>query len=239
MNSLLSTLSRFYASSVGKKIVVAVTGLLLALFLVGHLAGNLLIFVGPEAINEYGHMLHTAGHGGLVWVARLGLLAMIVVHVAATIQLTKLNREARGPEKYGNEATRVASQSSRWMIYSGLTVLAFVIYHLMHFTVRVGNEYNSPELYQYTLKTGEVVHNVYKMVIDGFSWAPASAFYILAMVLLASHLSHGFGSLFQTLGLVTPKTKALFQQLGRGFALFIMVGNCSIPIAIWLFHYGR
>ena len=237
MTSLLDPLRRFYASSIGKKILVALTGLALVVFVLGHMIGNLLIFAGPDAINEYGHMLHTMGHGGLIWVARLGLLAAVVVHVGVTIQLTRENRAAR-EAAYGKEATRVATPASRIMIYSGTTILVFLIYHLLHFTVRAGNEYDNPALYQTTLN-GETVHNVYKMVIDGFSWAPASVFYILAMVLLSNHLSHGVSSLFQTLGLATNRTWPLMQKVAQGFALLILVGNCSIPIAIWLFDYGR
>lgn len=237
MSSVLDSLTRLYSSSIGKKILVALTGLILVVFVLGHMAGNLLIFAGPDAINEYGHMLHTMGHGGLIWVARLGLLAAVVVHIVATIQLTKQNREAR-EAKYGKEATRVATPASRIMIYSGLTVLVFLIYHLLHFTVRAGNEYNNPEIYTYLLN-GQPVHNVFKMVIDGFSWAPAAVFYILAMVLLSNHLSHGVSSLFQTLGLTTNKSWPLMQKAAHGFALLILVGNCSIPVAIWLFDYGR
>jgi succinate dehydrogenase / fumarate reductase cytochrome b subunit len=239
MSRIFDPVSRFYASSIGKKVLVAVSGLLLALFLVGHLAGNLLIFVGPEAINEYGHTLHTLGHGGAVWVARIGLLALLVVHVVATIDLTRQNRAARGDNPYGMEATRVASPASRIMIYSGLTVLAFVIYHLLHFTVRAGNDYNNPELYSYTLADGVVTHNVFKMVIDGFSWAPAAVFYIVAMILLGNHLAHGMSSLFQTLGLATNRTWPVFQKAGLAFTALIVIGNCSIPISIWLFNYGR
>lgn len=237
MSSFLDPLSRFYASSIGKKLLVAVTGLALVGFVLGHMIGNLLIFAGPDAINEYGHMLQTMGHGGLIWVARLGLLAAVGIHIVATIQLTKQNREAR-VSAYGKQATQVATPASRIMIYSGLTILAFIIYHLLHFTLRVGNEYGNPELYQ-TMLHGEKVHNVYKMVIDGFSWAPASIFYIIAVALLCNHLSHGFSSLFQTLGLVTNKTWPLFQKAGNAFALLILIGNCSIPVAIWLFGYGR
>ena len=237
MSAVFDSLARFSGSSIGKKILVAVTGAILAVFVLGHMIGNLLVFAGPDAINEYGHMLQTALHGGGVWIARLGLLAALAIHVVATVQLTRANRAAR-LDRYGREATRVASSSSRVMIWSGLTVLAFVVYHLLHFTVRAGNEYNNPKLYSYDLH-GETVHNVYKMVIDGFSWGPASAFYIVAMVLLCSHLSHGVASLFQTLGLATNRTWPLFQKLGRAFALLILVGNCSIPVAIWLFGYGR
>lgn len=234
MTSLFDPIARFYASSVGKKWLVAVTGLILVTFILGHMIGNLLIFAGQDAINEYGHMLHTMGHGLLVWVARFGLLGAVVLHIVATIQLTRANRAARN-DPYGKEATRVATPASRIMIYSGLTVLAFLIYHLLHFTARIGNEYDSYR----TMLNGVEVHDVYRMVIAGFSWAPASVFYIIAMLLLSNHLSHGFASLFQTLGLATNRTWPIFQKMGQAFALVILVGNCSIPIAIWLFGYGK
>lgn len=237
MSAVFDSISRFYSSSIGKKILVALTGLVLAAFILGHMIGNLLVFAGPEAINEYGHMLQTALHGGGVWIARIGLLVAVVIHILATIQLTIANKAAR-KDRYGKEASQVSSKASRTMIWSGLTILAFIVYHLLHFTVRVGNEYNNPELYS-TMLHGEQVHNVYKMVIDGFSWWPASVFYIIAMVLLCSHLSHGVASIFQTLGLATHRTWPLFEKLGKAYALLILVGNCSIPIAILVFGYGR
>jgi succinate dehydrogenase / fumarate reductase cytochrome b subunit len=235
MSAVLDSLSRFYASSIGKKILVALTGAVLVIFVLGHMIGNLLIFAGPDAINEYGHMLQTSLHGGGVWIARLGLLAAVAIHILATVQLTKQNRSAR-QDPYGQHKAQVSSKSSRAMIWSGMTILAFVVYHLLHFTVRVGNDYNS-DAYKTQLH-GETVHNVYKMVIDGFSWAPASIFYIIAMALLYSHLSHGVSSLFQTLGLTTHRTAPLFKTLGHAYATLILVGNCSIPIAIWLLGYG-
>lgn len=234
MSAVFDSLSRFYASSIGKKILVALTGLMLVGFVLGHMIGNLLVFVGRDAINEYGHMLQTMLHGGGVWIARIGLLAAVVIHIVATIQLTKANRAAR-PEKYGQHKAQVCSSSSRTMIWSGLTILAFIVYHLLHFTVRIGNDYAT---YKTTLH-GETVHDVYRMVIAGFSWMPATVFYIIAMLLLNRHLSHGFSSLFQTLGIATDKSEPLFKKLGSLFALLILVGNCSIPIAIWLFGYGR
>jgi succinate dehydrogenase / fumarate reductase cytochrome b subunit len=123
------------------------------------------------------------------------------------------------------------------MIWSGLTILAFVVYHLLHYTVRVGNSYNT-DAYKIDLH-GEKVHNVYKMVIDGFSWAPASIFYLIAMALLCSHLSHGFSSLFQTLGISTDKSEPLFKKAGYAFAGLIFAGNAAIVLSIWLFGYGR
>lgn len=234
MSAVFDSLSRFYASSIGKKILVALTGLILLGFVLGHMIGNLLIFAGPDAINEYGHLLQTALHGGGVWIARIGLLAATVVHVVATISLTKANREAR-QNKYGMQKAQVSTKSSHIMIWSGLTILAFIVYHLLHFTVRAGNDYAT---YKTTLH-GETVHDVYRMVIAGFSWAPASIFYLIAMGLLCSHLSHGFSSLFQTLGISTDKTEPLFKKAGYAFAGLIFAGNAAIVLSIWLFGYGR
>lgn len=234
MSAVFDSLSRFYASSIGKKILVALTGLILLGFVLGHMIGNLLIFAGPDAINEYGHLLQTALHGGGVWIARIGLLAATVVHVVATISLTKANREAR-QDKYGMQKAQVSTKSSQIMIWSGLTILAFIVYHLLHFTVRVGNDYGTYK----TVLHGETVHDVYRMVIAGFSWAPASIFYLVAMALLSSHLSHGFSSLFQTLGISTDKTEPLFKKAGYAFAGLIFAGNSAIVLAIWLFGYGR
>lgn len=230
MNPLLTSVTAFYRSSIGKKIVVALTGLAMMGFLVGHLTGNLLVFKGPDAINGYAHWLHTLGW--LLWAARLGLLAAVVVHIVATVQLTLQNKAAR-PEPYGFQATRRASKSSRLMIWSGLTILCFLIYHLMHFTWGISNSYYEPGNPRYSLATGD--HNVYNMVIDGFRWIPASLFYILSMGLLCSHLGHGFSSVFQTLGLTTPKTRSTIDLAGNAFAGFIFLGNISIPLAV-MFH---
>ncbi|MBK8092036.1 MAG: succinate dehydrogenase cytochrome b subunit [Verrucomicrobiaceae bacterium] len=236
MSAVFDSFSRFYASSIGKKILVALTGLMLIGFIFGHMIGNLLIFVGADAINEYGHLLQTALHGGGVWIARIGLLAAVLVHVVATISLTKANRAAR-PEAYGQHKAQVSSKSSHTMIWSGLTILAFVVYHLLHFTVRVANDFGS-KAYKVTID-GHEAQNVYKMVIDGFSWAPASIFYLIAMALLCSHLSHGFSSLFQTLGISTDKSEPLFKKAGYAFAGLVFAGNAAIVIAIWLCGYGR
>ncbi|MCB1227974.1 MAG: succinate dehydrogenase cytochrome b subunit [Verrucomicrobiales bacterium] len=234
MSCLPAPLSRFFQSSIGKKILVALTGLILAGFLLGHLIGNLLVFAGPEAINEYGHFLQTAGHGMLVWVARITLLTAVVVHIVCTVQLTRENRAAR-PGAYAADGTNSATRSSRIMIWSGLTILAFVIYHLMHFTLRTGNDYASYT----TLVDGHPAHDVFRMVIAGFSWAPASIFYLIAMALLCSHLSHGVSSMFQTLGLVTNRNWPFFRFVGYAYAALIFFGNAAIVLSIWIFGYGR
>lgn len=234
MTAVATSVCRFYDSSIGKKILIALTGFVLVAFVLGHMIGNLLVFAGPAAINEYGHFLHTVGHGMGVWVARVVIFGSIILHVILTVQVTKQNRASR-EQRYGVDHTQVASKSSRVMIMSGLTLLAFFIYHILHFTARSFNDYDTYK----TMLHGEQVHDVYRMVIAGFSWAPASIFYIIAMVLLCSHLSHGVASLFQTLGLSNEKTRPVFQLIAKGYAALILIGNCSIPIAIYCFHYGR
>ena len=228
MSALSPAISSFLGSSIGRKILVALTGAVLVIFVLGHMIGNLLLFVGPDAINEYGHFLQTVGHGMGVWVARIGLLVCVVVHIIFTIKLTKENRAARS-QAYGFEHTQVASKSSKIMIFSGLTLLAFIIYHIMHFTLHIGNDYGT----YMTSVDGKTVHDVYRMVIAGFSWFPAVAFYIIAMACLCSHLSHGVSSMFQTLGLATQRTLPLFKLIGRAYAALIFIGNCSIPLAVY------
>jgi succinate dehydrogenase cytochrome b subunit len=234
MSALTRPLTSFLTSSIGRKILVALTGLVLVVFVLGHMIGNLLIFVGRDAINEYGEFLRTVGHGGAIWIARFGLLAAVLIHIVATIQLTRENRAAR-ISRYGHPATIQAKKSSLIMIWTGLFILAFIIYHLMHFTFHVANDYGS-----YTAKLeGKEVHDVYRMVIAGFSWLPASLFYIVAMALLCSHLSHGVSSMFQTLGLSTERTRPWFERLAYAYAGLIFVGNCSIPLAVLLGYFNK
>ena len=237
MNALTRAILSFWDSSIGKKILVAGTGIALLLFLPGHMIGNLLLFAGKDAINEYALWLHNLGHGGAVWIARIGLLAALVVHVLLTIQLTARNRAVR--QKYSHPATNRASRSSRMMIWSGLTILAFIIYHISHFTVRIGNDYNGTA-YLTSLPGHEGdVHNVHKMIIDGFSHTGNTVFYMIAITILCSHLSHGFASVFQTLGLRSRKSELLIARAGWAYALLIWVGFLSIPVAVFFFGYGR
>jgi succinate dehydrogenase / fumarate reductase cytochrome b subunit len=226
MNASTCSLCTIWNSSIGKKLLVALTGLVLVLFLAGHLAGNLLIFVGEEAFNEYAEMLHTMLHGAGVWIARAVLLTCLVIHVVATISLTRLNRAAS--PKYVHEQTIQASKSSRIMIWSGLTILAFVIFHILHFTVRVDSGLAD------IAKT-----NPHKMVIVGFSNGLVVLFYAIAMTLLCSHLSHGVASIFQTLGLRSKKSAPLIEKFSKAYALIIWLGFLSIPLAIYLFNFGR
>ncbi|MES2661359.1 MAG: succinate dehydrogenase cytochrome b subunit [Verrucomicrobiota bacterium] len=240
MNAITRCLDTYWSSSIGKKLIVALTGLVLVLFLGGHMIGNLLVFVGPEAFNDYAQLLHHLLHGAGIWIARIGLLAAIVLHIAATISLTCQNRAAR--KQYECNATIQASKSSRIMILSGLTILVFVVYHLLHFTVRVGNEYNNPALYTdhaYMAATGEFRQNAWKMVIDGFSVWYVVLFYIIAMCLLCSHLSHGVAAIFQTLGLRSKKSASAIDLFSKAYSAAIWIGFVSIPVAIYFFKFGR
>jgi succinate dehydrogenase / fumarate reductase cytochrome b subunit len=226
MNALTRSAAAYWQSSIGKKLVVAVTGLAMVLFLAGHLTGNLLIYMGRDAFNEYAEFLHDAGHGALIWVTRIGLLVVVTLHVWATVLLTRENRAARKQE-YEFKATIQASKSSRIMIVSGLTILAFIIFHLLHFTVRVNS---------HLAGLGET--DPYGMVIAGF--APSFLtflvvlFYIIAMTLLCSHLSHGVASMFQTLGLRSKNASELIQKVSLGFSVIIWAGFISVPLAIFL-----
>jgi succinate dehydrogenase / fumarate reductase cytochrome b subunit len=227
MPPFVTSIIRFYRSSIGKKIIVALTGAALILFLIGHMLGNLLVFAGPETLNAYAKKLQDLGP--LLWAARIGLLVAVGLHIVATVQLTVANRAARA-QAYGVDVTRKATKASRTMIWSGTIILLFVIYHLMHFTWGVANGYYDKENARYWLPNGD--HNVYNMVVDGFSWAPASIFYIVAMGLLFQHLSHGFASVFQTLGLTTPKSRPLIEMGGRVVALVLFAGNALMPLAV-------
>ncbi len=236
MNALTRCLDTYWSSSIGKKLVVAITGIVLVLFLAGHLIGNLVVFMGPEPFNAYAYFLHHMLHGAGIWLFRGVMLVMLAAHILATIALTLQNRSAR--KSYECQTTIQASVSSRYMILSGLTILTFAVYHLLHFTARVGpaSGYNTLARYQTTLfgVEGEV-HNAWLMVIDGFSVWYVTLFYVIAMTLLCTHLMHGVGSIFQTLGFRSKRAASLIQQVSIGYSLFIWLGFISIPLAINLF----
>ena len=236
MNALSCKLCSFWSSSIGKKTVVALTGIVLLLFLPGHLIGNLLFFLGRDALNEYGVALHEVGHGAIVWVARGTLLLCLVAHVVATIQLVRQNKAARETQ-YACKATVTASRSSRLMIWSGLTILAFIIFHLIHYTVRIGFGFDGPDFQ--TMVEGHLAQDIHKMMFVGFSNGPVTIFYIIAITCLCSHLSHGVSSVFQTLGLRTEKSASSITAFGNLYAFAIWAGFLSMPIAILFFGVGK
>lgn len=226
MNVLGKTLLRFWNSSIGKKLVVALTGLMLVGFLLGHMAGNLLIFQGREDINDYAEFLHHMLHGWGIWIFRLGLLGAFFLHIVATVSLVQQNRAAR-ESRYACDATVQAPGSSRMMIWSGLTIVAFAVFHIFHFTVRV-----DPALAAMKDPGNPARHDVYGMVIAGFQSPVVVIFYLVAISLLCSHLSHGIASVFQTLGLRTVKSRAAITNLSWGITILLWIGFLSIPILI-------
>ncbi|MEA3213680.1 MAG: succinate dehydrogenase / fumarate reductase, cytochrome b subunit [Chthoniobacter sp.] len=219
----MNATSSFFFSSIGRKWIVAITGLVLFGFVVGHMVGNLQIFLGPEAINRYGAFLQ--GLGELLWIIRIGLLVMFVLHIVATVQLRIENRAAR-PVGYAVTKRRRASLPALWMVWSGLTVLCFVVFHLLHFTT-----HNIDTSFA-TLHDAQGRHDIYRMMVLGFTNKAASAFYIVGIGLLAMHLHHGFQSLFQTFGLSSAKIAPLWDKGGQVLSWLIFLGYVSIPIAV-------
>ena len=215
----MSWFKRTLNSSIGGKLIVAITGLGLVGFVIAHLSGNLLIFAGREALAEYAEGLRK--FPALLWVARIGLIGMAILHIGFTIKLNLANKAAR-PVAYAKKTYRRASLQSRTMVLTGLTLLAYVIYHLLHFTWRTTN----PEI------AALGPYEVYDMLIIGFSNPAISLFYIVATALLGMHLSHGISSIFQTLGLNNPKYNKLFKSIGPALGVILALGFISIPVAV-------
>ena len=215
----------FYQSSIGKKVVVAVTGICLMLFVLGHLLGNLQIYLGEEQLNSYSQ--HLQDLGPLLWIVRIALLAIVVTHIVSTIQLALQNRAAK-PQKYVIKGYQRSTLASRTMVISGLIVLCFIIFHLLHFTFQVVH----PEFRN--LHDAQGRHDVYHMMIAGFRRPLISFFYVLGLFLLANHVSHGFQSVTQTLGINNRKISGLISNCGRIFSWFVFIGFVSIPATILL-----
>lgn len=218
----MSQAHTFWRSSIGGKTTMAVTGVLLFLFVVAHLAGNLQLLAGPKAINDYAEFLHSKP--GLLWVARIGLLAIFGLHVATGIRLSRQNKAAR-PVGYAFEATVQASFASRSMLLSGLSLLAFVIYHLLHFTL--GAVHGA----DHALKAQGGGHDVYSMVVASFSQMPIVLAYVSFQVLLFLHLSHGLQSFAQTLGFHHAKYTPMVKLGSRLLAAAVAGGNCLLALA--------
>ncbi len=219
MNQLLA----FYQSTIGKKILMALTGLALFGFLAGHLAGNFLVFQGADAFNAYAAFLKSKP--GPLWVARLGLLACLGVHVLMSVQLAMTSWSAR-PQGYAGQQFTAADYASRTMRWTGPLVGLFVLYHLAHYTLHLTN----PEFA--VLQTADNHHDAYRMVIAGFSSPLVAGLYMAAMALLSFHLFHGLWSLFQTLGLNHPAYNAARRYAAAAIALGIGIGFLSIPLAV-------
>lgn len=219
----MNWLARFLRSSIGGKVLVALTGAALLFFVIGHLLGNLQIFLGQDALNAYAKKLHDMP--AVLWVARIGLLGAVGAHIVLSMRLAIANRAAR-PVPYATPATVQASFASRTMVYTGPMIAAFVLYHLLHFTFGVVQS-DAAHLVD---SAGR--HDVYSMVVRGFQSPLIALTYIVAMVLLGIHLKHGITSLFQTLGLRHPRYDRLVGTVGGGLAWGLAIGNCAIPAAV-------
>ena len=209
-------------SSVGRKILVAVTGVMLVAFICIHLLGNLSLFAGADAINAYAEKLHSLGP--VVWIFRLVMLGIFAIHVIFAVQLTVENSSAR-PEAYMQKVNEEASFMSRSMIITGCVLLAFVVYHILHFTARVVGVENVE-----TLVDAAGRFDVYTMVVQSFNNLAISGIYIIAMICLFLHLAHGVGSLFQTLGLTNDSTFDGVGKLGKVVSIVLLVGYVAVVL---------
>jgi succinate dehydrogenase / fumarate reductase, cytochrome b subunit len=227
---MLNLLRNLFSSSLGKKYLMAGSGAVMILFVLGHLAGNLQIFLGPEAINRYGHFLQS--NVEILWPVRLALLAIIALHIWSATRLTLENRAAR-PQAYEHWDPTAASYASRTMMWSGVIVAVFIIYHLLHFTVMV-QAVNLTGKDFHTLMDSEKRHDVYKMMVDGFQQPIVSAFYLVGVGLLCLHLSHGISAMFQSLGWKKRSYGECLDRASTWAAALIFLGYASIPIAIML-----
>lgn len=218
-----------YSTAVGKKYVMAITGIGLMGFVVFHMIGNLKMYLGQEDFDHYAEFLKVllypiAPEETVLWILRGGLLAMAILHVHAAWSLTRLNRQAR-PVKYQSERDyQVASFASRSMRYSGTTVLLFLVWHLLDLTFGVVNTVGAD---------GEFVRaNVYDNVVRSFDRWPVAVFYILANIMLGIHLFHGAWSLFQSLGWNNPRFNQWRRAFATGITTIVVVGNVSFPVAV-------
>ena len=211
-------------STVGKKIMMAVTGVILIGFVIVHMIGNLKVYQGAEAFNHYAEGLRTLGepffgYGQLLWILRIILLVAVIIHIVAAVQLVLHSRKARaiGYRKYDGDM--VFSYASRTMTWGGLIILGFVIYHLLHLTFGSAHPDFVP---------GDAYHNL----IAGFRSWPVSIAYVLAMIPLGFHLYHGFWSMLQTFGATNPKVNRIRRPIAAVLALAVVLGNISFPVAV-------
>ena len=227
---MISQIKTMLLSSIGRKWIVAISGLLMIGFVVVHMTGNLQMYAGtPDKINLYAHLLHS--YPIILWAFRLGLIGVTALHIWGTISLARENRRAK-PRQYavtGRTSRLKVTWTSVTMVISGTVILGFVVFHLLHFTGQVVDKsYASME----TTVSGVAMHDVYRMVIKGFSNPWISGFYLLAMALLFSHLRHGAASVFQTFGL---RDRQLVQVIEVGawiLAMALFVGFGSIPVGV-------
>jgi len=215
-NSQLIRVARFYESTIGKKAIMAVTGLILFGFLIAHMLGNLQIFLGPAVMNHYAETLH--GNPALLWSVRTILFVSVVLHIWASVSLWSLKKEAR-PVAYVRKANVSSTWASRTMMLSGPVVAAFVVFHLLHLTTG-------------TFHPQFVELHAYENLVNGFLVIPVAVVYIIVMVLIGFHLSHGIWSMFQSIGFSHPKYTPMIKTFAAVFAWVLIGGFISVPVAV-------
>jgi succinate dehydrogenase cytochrome b subunit len=219
-------LATFWATAIGKKVVMAVTGAVMVAFVIAHMLGNLKIFAGPYEINAYSRALRTVGqpelgYGDALWMVRIVLLAAVTLHIIAAVQLTRLSWKAR-PVNYQYRKNVESTWAAETMRWGGLLLALFIVFHILHFTVgAVGFQ---PGQYRDL--------HVYQNVVAGFSVRPVAVFYIIAMAALCLHLDHGLWSFLQTLGGSTPRNVATLRVISRIIAIVIFAGFISVPLSV-------
>lgn len=215
----------FYRSAIGKKAVMAVTGLILFGWIFAHMVGNLKLYMGPEHLNEYAHFLRTmfgpaVPETGMLWLSRIVLLVAVIFHIHSAYALTMMNRQAR-PVDYRDRQYAKASYASRTMRWGGVIILLFVIYHLLHLTTGQAHHDFVP---------GDVYHNV----VSGFRIWWVAAVYIIANLALGLHLYHGVWSMFSSLGVTHKRFENWRRMFATAFAVLITAGNLSFPLSVLL-----
>lgn len=228
MNPIVKSICSFTKSSIGRKMIVALTGLALFLFLAGHVAGNMTVFWGPDALNAYAHHLQ-ALPWPFLWGFRVAMLALIAIHICLTLTLKMENMSAR--QQYEFKNTLKATLSSRTMVWTGVAIGLFIIYHILQYTVHMGYDMSQYK----TMLDGVQVNDVYKIITDktlGFGNPLVSIIYIVAMLMLFSHLRHGVQSVFQTAGLSTKKLQPVWVIFSNLYAAVVCLGFISIPFSI-------
>lgn len=208
----------FLGSSVGKKVVMALTGTILFGFVTVHMLGNLQVYLGRQVMNDYAASLAGLAHGGGVWIVRSILLVAVGFHIWAALTLTLANQAAR-PVGYRTQAHRASTLASRTMRWTGVTLAVFIVYHLLHLTTGQAH----PDFIR-----GDVYHNF----VTGFQVPAVAVFYVIAQLCLGFHLWHGVWSLTQTLGLSHPRFDRLRKGIAYGFAVVIAGANMFFPIAV-------
>ena len=204
---------------------MALSGLGMVGFVLAHMLGNLQIFLGKDAFNSYAALIK--GMPELLWVARIGLIAFVFLHIITGISLARENRAAR-PKNYAYKNTVQASLASRISLPTGMIILIFIAIHLAHFTLF----FIHPEFASYTDLQGR--HDAYRMVIEGFRVSSFAWFYVLAMLCLGYHLSHGISSVFQTLGISSKKLRPKLRLAAIGISAIVVLGFIAVPISVQL-----